>query len=43
MPYKLMGKTILVQRNGKWVALKTHTSREKAMAHFRALKANVKK
>lgn len=42
MPYKLNGSTVMVKRAGKWVVLKKHTSRAKALAHLRALKANVK-
>lgn len=42
MPYKLSGKSVMVLRNGKWVILKTHPSREKARKHLAALKINVK-
>ena len=43
MPYKLMGKNVMVQKAGKWTVLKRHATRAKALAHFRALKINVKK
>ena len=44
MPYKLSedGKSVMVKRGGKWVLLKAHVSKAKALAHLRALKANVK-
>jgi len=32
----------MVKRGDKWVVLKTHATRAKALAHLRALKANVK-
>ncbi len=44
MPYKLSrnGRSVLVKRGSQWRVLKTHPSRKKALAHLRALKANVK-
>lgn len=33
----------MVKKSGKWQVLKKHTTRQKAVAHLRALKANVKK
>ena len=44
MPYKLSesGKTVLVKRGGKWVALKRHESKGKARAHLAALNKNVR-
>jgi hypothetical protein len=41
MPYKLSGTSVMVQKGGTWRVLKAHTTRAKALAHFRALKANV--
>ena len=44
MPYKLGGagdSTVMVYRNGKWVALKKHPSHAKALRHLRALYKNV--
>lgn len=44
MPYKLSDdkKAILILRGSKWKVLKRHRSPAQALAHFRALKANVK-
>jgi len=44
LPYKLSGNglSVFVKRKGKWVLLKKHATKEKALAHFRALKINVK-
>lgn len=42
MPYKLSGKNVMVYKGGKWKVLKRHASKAKAIAHLRALKANVK-
>jgi len=42
MPYKVLGKTVYVLKGGKWKALKTHESADKAKRHMRALYANVK-
>jgi len=42
MPYKVSGKTVYKKENNKWVILKRHESKEKALKHFKALKANVK-
>ena len=44
MPYKLSsnGKAVLVKRSSHWRVLKRHPSKKKALAHLRALKANVK-
>lgn len=43
MPYMLKGTTIMVKKGGQWQALKRHKTRAQALAHLRALKANVKK
>lgn len=44
MPYKLSGdgKSVMQQKKGKWVVLKRHPSKEKALKHLAALKINVK-
>ena len=42
MPYKVVGKTVQVKKDGKWKKLKTHTSAAKAKAHKTALQMNVK-
>jgi hypothetical protein len=43
MPYRIDNSVnVMVQRSGKWVLLKKHESHEKALAHLRALYANVK-
>ena len=42
MPYKVVNSAVMVQKGGKWVLLKRHESHEKALAHLRALHANVK-
>ena len=44
MPYRLSKdkKSVMVKRRGKWVVLKRHKGKAKALAHLRALKANVK-
>ena len=42
MPYRVRGTVVQVQRSGRWRMLKKHRSHAKAMAHMRALKANVK-
>lgn len=41
MPYKVEGATVYVKRGGRWVVLKKHPTAAKALAHFRALQANV--
>lgn len=44
MPYKLGGadeRSVMVKRAGRWVLLKRHPSRKRALAHLRALYANV--
>lgn len=33
----------MVKKGGRWQVLKKHKTRPKAVAHLRALKANVKK
>jgi hypothetical protein len=43
MPYKINGNSVYVQRGNRWVLLKTHKTRQKALAHFRALQINVMK
>jgi len=44
MPYKLSenGKSVLVKRGARWVILKTHPSKTKALAHLQALNRNVR-
>lgn len=43
MPYRLSsdGKTVMVERKGKWVVLKKHPSRKAAKKHLAALVINV--
>ena len=41
MPYKVMGRSVYVKRNNKWVLLKRHPSKNKAEQHARALRKNV--
>lgn len=41
MPYKIEGSTVMVQKGGKWQLLKRHKTHGEALAHFRALQANV--
>jgi hypothetical protein len=41
MPYRIEGRSVMVKRGDRWVTLKTHPTREAALAHFRALQANV--
>ena len=41
MPYKISGKMVMVFKDGKWVTLKEHKSHAEALAHMRALMANV--
>lgn len=43
MPYKRQGRTVYVQRGGKWRLLKTHETAEKAKRHLAALNINVSK
>lgn len=43
MPYKIEGNRVFVKRGNKWKVLKTHKTRSKALAHFRALQINVMK
>lgn len=43
MPFKLVGKVVKKQEpDGQWVIVKRHETREKALAHLRALIINVK-
>jgi hypothetical protein len=42
MPYKRVGKKILVRRGRKWVPLKVHKTMADAIRHLRALKLNVR-
>ena len=42
MPYKVSGTTVMVEKDGKWKVLKKHPTRAKALAHMKALYANVK-
>ena len=42
MPYKIKGSSVYVKKKGRWVLLKKHPNRKKALAHFRALKINVR-
>lgn len=41
MPYKIEGSAVFVQKGGKWQLLKRHKTHSDALAHFRALQANV--
>jgi len=41
MPYKRRGRTVYVKRGDRWLKLKTHSTVAKAMAHLKALYANV--
>jgi hypothetical protein len=43
MPYKLnaSGKGVMVKKGSAWVMLKAHPDHAKALAHLRALMANV--
>lgn len=41
MPYKAAGRTVYVQKNGKWHVQKMHATPEKAQAHLAALQKNV--
>lgn len=41
MPYRIVGNKVYVKRGRKWEVLKTHKSHAQALAHFRALMANV--
>lgn len=42
MPYKTVGNKVMVERNGRWELLKLHPTHAKALAHMKALYANVK-
>lgn len=44
MPYKLSksGLVVMVKKMGTWTALKKHSTKQRALAHLRALKLNVK-
>jgi len=42
MPYKVVGKNVLVKKNGKWRVKYRHSSHAKAVAQKKALYANVK-
>ncbi len=41
-PYRARGLWTMIQRAGKWVRLKRHTSHEKAIAHSQALNIAMK-
>lgn len=41
MPYKRVGKKVMVLKDGVWKLLKEHPSKEKAFAHLWALRTNV--
>jgi len=43
MPYRRIGKTVEVWKNGKWQKLKTHPTIHKAKKHLAALNINVSK
>jgi hypothetical protein len=43
VPYRVVGQKVYVMKAGKWRLLKKHPTRAKALAHFRALKINVRK
>jgi len=40
MPWKRVGKTVMVKKGGTWRKVKTHTSTLRAERHVRALHAN---
>ena len=41
MPYKVVGKSVMVQKGGKWHVLHTHENHAKALKHLAALEINV--
>ena len=43
MPYKLEGKTVMVEKNGKWVKKGSGRNVATAKAYLRALYANMPK
>jgi hypothetical protein len=42
VPYKVTGVSVMKKQGDAWVLLKKHESHAKALAHLRALYANVK-
>ena len=42
MPYRVRGTSVQVKKNGVWKVLKEHLTRSAALAHMKALLANVK-
>jgi len=40
-PYKVKGKCVFMQKAGRWIRLKCHSTAKKARAHAYALKMNV--
>jgi len=42
MPYRIKGRTVLVKKGKKWMVLKKHPTKAKAIAHLRALEKNTK-
>jgi hypothetical protein len=42
MPYKVIGSTVYVKRNGRWQQLHRHANHGEAIAHLTALNINVK-
>jgi len=42
MPYKVKGRNVLVKKGKKWMVLKKHPTKAKAIAHLKALEINVR-
>lgn len=42
MPYKRVGRKVLVKRGKRWIVLKTHRSVTAATKHLQALNINVR-
>jgi hypothetical protein len=42
MPYKRIGKTVYVRKDGEWQVVKKHPNERAAQKHLVALKINVK-
>lgn len=41
MPYRVKNNAVQVERSNGWKVLKVHKTRSEALAHLRALNANV--
>ena len=41
MPYQVVGRTVQVKKDGRWVDLKTHTTTRDAYKHLYAREKNV--